>query len=88
MVLEGAVQRVVLDRCFYWWYQAETDFAQSGSVLWHLRVAEGDHLNERSERGKLPQQETRALATLRKLKTFLGVLRGGCKGGREGGVAP
>ena len=68
--------------------KAETDFAQSESALWHLRVAEGDHLNERSEGRKLPQQEPRALATLRILKTFLGVLRGGCKGGREGGVAP
>ena len=67
---------------------AETDFVQSGSRVWHLRVAEGDHLNERSERGKLPQRKTRALAVLRKLKTFLGVFRGGCKGGRAGGAAP
>ena len=36
---------------------------RSGSVLWHLRVAEGDHLSERSERWKLPQRKTRALAT-------------------------
>ena len=31
------------------WYLAEADFDQGGSVLWHLRVAEGDHLSERSE---------------------------------------
>ena len=33
----------------YLQYLAEADFAQSESVLWHLRVAEGDHLSERSE---------------------------------------
>ena len=49
VVLGWSVQRVVSARCFYWWYQAETDFDQSESVLWHLRVAEGDHLSERSE---------------------------------------
>ena len=38
---------------------------QSEIVLWHLRVAEGDHLSERSEGRKLPQHKTRALASLR-----------------------
>ena len=62
---------------------AETDFAQSGSGVWHLRVAEGDHLSERSERGKLPQHKTRALATHRKLITPLR----GCFGGDARGAA-
>ena len=35
---------------------------QSENGRWHLRVAEGDHLSERSERRKLPQHQTRALA--------------------------
>ena len=38
---------------------------RSESVLWHLRVAEGDRLSERSEGRKLPQHRTRALARLR-----------------------
>ena len=61
---------------------------QSGSVLWHLRVAEGDHLSERSEGGKLPQRKTRALATLRKLKAFLGGASGGMQGGPRRGRSP
>ena len=61
----------------------------SESVLWHLRVAEGDHLTEHREERKLPQHKTRALAALRKLMTSpSGVFRGGCKGGRGGGAAP
>ena len=83
VVLGWSVQRVVSARCFYWWYQAETDFDQSESVLWHLRVAEGDHLSERSEGGKLPQHKTRALAVLRKLKTLFGGASGGMQGGRS-----
>ena len=64
---------------------AETEIIRSGSGLWHLRVAEGDHLSERSEGRKLPQHKTRALATLRKLKAplrgwFGGDARGAAKG--------
>ena len=59
---------------------AEAESAQSESGLWHLRGAEGDRLTERSEGRKLPQIEPRALALLRSLKTFLGVLRGEAKG--------
>ena len=66
----------------YLQYLAEADFAQSESVLWHLRVAEGDHLSERSEGRKLPQHKARALATLRKLM----VLLRGCSGGSAEGV--
>ena len=58
---------------------AEADFKQSESVLWHLRVAEGDRLSERSEGRKLPQRKTRALAVLPKLKTLFG----GASGGRN-----
>ena len=64
---------------------AVTDFNQSVSVLWHLRVAEGDHLSERSEGGKLPQHKTRALATLRMLKTSLrGCFGGDARGAEKG----
>ena len=62
---------------------SETDFAQSESGIWHLRVAEGDRLSERSEGGKLPQRKTRALATLRELKAPLR----GCFGGDARGAA-
>ena len=69
----------------YLQYLAEADFAQSESVLWHLRVAEGDHLSERSEGGKLPQHKTRALATPRKLKTPLrGCFGGDARGAEKG----
>ena len=47
--------------------------AQSENILWHLRVAEEDHLSEQSEKGKLPQHKTRALATQRELITPRGV---------------
>ena len=63
-------------------------FIQGERGLWHLRVAEGDHLSERSEGGKLPQHKTRALATLRKLKTFLRGCSGGSAGGSRRGAAP
>ena len=56
--------------------------AQSENGLWHLRVAEGDHLSERSEGRKLPQHKTRAIATQRKLITPRG---GACT--RSGGSA-
>ena len=72
----------------YLQYLAEADFAQSESVLWHLRVAEGDHLSERSEGGKLPKHRTRALDVLRKLKTFLGGASGGMQGGPRRGRSP
>ena len=50
-----------------------------------LRVAEGDHLSERSEGGKLPQHKTRALATLRKLKASLrGCFGGDARGAEKG----
>ena len=61
--------------------------SQGASVLWHLRVAEGDHLTERSEGRKLPQRKTRALAVLRKLKTLLGGAPGGVQRG-QGGAQP
>ena len=67
---------------------AEADFDQSESVLWHLRVAEGDRLSERSEGGKLPQHKTRALASLWQLKTFLGGASGGMQGGPRRGRSP
>ncbi len=63
---------------------AETDFVQSGSRVWHLRVAEGDHLSERSEGRKLPQRKTRALAVLRKLKTSRGCFGGDARGAEKG----
>ena len=64
---EGKVKEYYSTIKFYQRYLAETDFAQSESGIWHLRVAEGDRLSERSEGGKLPQHKTRALATLREL---------------------
>ena len=67
---------------------AEADFKQSESVLWHLRVAEGDRLSERSEGGKLPQHKTRALASLWQLKTFVGGASGGMQGGPRRGRSP
>ena len=70
------------------WYLAEADFDRSGSVFWYLRVAEGDHLTERSEGRKLPQHKTRALAVLRKLKTLLGGAPGGVQRGPRRGTAP
>ena len=70
------------------WYLAEADFDRSGSVFWHLRVAEGDHLTERCEGRKLPQHKTRALAVLRKLKTLLGGAPGGVQRGPRRGTAP
>ncbi|SBW01288.1 hypothetical protein KM92DES2_11471 [uncultured Desulfovibrio sp.] len=59
-MLEGRVNRPS-----YPWYLDETNIERSESGLWHLRVAEGDHLSERSEGRKLPQQQTRALASPR-----------------------
>ena len=82
----GLSQRLISKVQCQFGYSAEADFAQRESGLWHLRGAEGDRLTERSEGRKLPQPEPRALAILRSLKTFLGVLRGGCKGGRSGDV--
>ena len=86
--VEGLMQRVASARPNYLQYLAEADFAQSESVLWHLRVAEGDHLSERSEGGKLPKHRTRALDVLRKLKTFLGGASGGMQGGPRRGRSP
>ena len=64
---------------------AEADFVQSECSLWHLRGAEGDHLNERSEGGKLPQRKTRALATQRQLKALLrGCFGGDARGAEKG----
>ena len=59
-MLEGRVNRPS-----YPWYLDETNIERSESGLWHLRVAEGDHLSERSEGRKLPQHKTRALASPR-----------------------
>ena len=64
------------------WYLAEAAFARRERGLWHLRVAEGDRLSERSEGGKLPQHKTRALATPRMVK----ILLRGCSGGSAEGV--
>ena len=69
-------------------YLAEADSAQSKSGIWHLRVAEGDHLSERSEGRKLPQHKTRALAVPRSLKTFLWGCFGGDARGAEKGAQP
>ena len=69
-------------------YLDETNIERSESGLWHLRVAEGDHLSERSEGRKLPQRKTRALAVLRKLKTLLGGAPGGVQRGPRRGTAP
>ena len=78
-------QRHALNMQKYRRYLAEADFAQSESVLWHLRVAEGDHLSERSEGGKLPKRKTRALATHRKLITPLrGCFGGDARGAEKG----
>ena len=56
-MFEGRVNRPSYPR-----YLDETNIERSESGLWHLRVAEGDHLSERSEGRKLPQHKTRALA--------------------------
>ena len=69
-------------------YGLKRRIIQGASVLWHLRVAEGDHLSERSEGRKLPQHKTRALATQRKLKTLLGGAPGGMQGGPRRGRSP
>ena len=76
----GLSQRLISKVQCQFGYSAEADFAQRESGLWHLRGAEGDRLTERSEGRKLPQPEPRALAILRSLKTFLGVLRGEAEG--------
>ena len=81
-------QRHALNMQKYRRYLAEADFAQSESVLWHLRVAEGDHLSERSEGRKLPQHKTRALAVLCKLKAPLRGCSGGSAEGAEEGRSP
>jgi len=70
------------------WYLAEAEFDQSGSGVWHLRVAEGDHLSEWSEGRKLPQHKTRALAILRKLNVPLRGCSGGSAEGAEEGRSP
>ena len=68
---------------------AEADFNSRRKRTLALRVAEGDHLSERSEGGKLPEQKTRRPRWFGEAEyLFKGVLRGGCKGGREGGEAP
>ena len=67
---------------------AEADFNSRRKRTLALRVAEGDHLSERSEGRKLPQHKTRALATLRKLKTFLRGCFGGDARGAEKGAKP
>ena len=64
------------------------ELVQSGSGVWHLRVAEGDHLSERSEGGKLPQHKTRALDTLGKLDAPLRGCSGGSAEGAEEGRSP
>ena len=69
-------------------YGLKRKISHGASVLWHLRVAEGDHLTERSEGRKLPQHKTRALAVLRKLKTLLGGAPGGMQGGPRRGRSP
>ena len=67
----------------------ETDFIQSKCAIWQLRGAEGDRLTERSEGRKLPELQPRCPRHFGVIEDLSqGVLRGGCKGGREGGVAP
>ena len=63
---------------------AETDSTQSGSALWHLRGAEGDHLTERSEGRKLPQQMPRCP---RHTEVIEDPSLGGASGGMQGGAA-
>ena len=50
-----------------------------------LRGAQGDR---RAKRGSSRSRSRAALAECRMLENPSGVLRGGCKGGREGGAAP
>ena len=52
-------QSTPTNRKYYRGIGLKRTYIQSESILWHLRVAEGDHLSERGERRKLPQQETR-----------------------------
>ena len=66
---------------------AETDFAQSESGIWHLRGAEGDHLSERSEGRKLPQQMPRCPRRFSEIENALrgwfgGDARGAAKGAK------
>jgi len=68
---------------------AETDFIQRKGAIWHLRGAEGDHLTERSEGRKLPELQPRCPRHSGVIEdSSWGCFGGGCKGGREGGVAP
>ena len=70
-------------------YLAETEEYSERKRYLALRGAEGDHLSERSEGGKLPEQKTRRPRCFEEAENpFKGVLRGGCKGGRAGGAAP
>ena len=50
-----------------------------------LRGAQGDR---RAQRGSSRSRSRAALVECRKRESPSGVLRGGCKGGREGGAAP
>ena len=47
-----------------------------------LRGAEGDHLSERSEGGKLPQLWPRCLRRFAEAENLKRVLRGECRGGQ------
>ena len=66
----------------------ETELIQSDSALWHLRGAEGDHLSERSEGGKLPEQETRRPRRFREVESLLKGCSGGSAEGAEEGRSP
>ena len=79
---------IIFNRQTSLWYLAEADINPKRKRTLALRGAEGDHLSERSERGKLPQHKTRALANLRQLKTFLGGAPGGMQGGPRRGRSP
>ena len=70
------------------WYLAETETIQSESGLWHLRGAEGDHLSERSEGRKLPQQKTRRPRHMKEVENLLKGCSGGSAEGAEEGRSP
>ena len=64
---------------------AETDFIQRKSAIWHLRGAEGDHLTERSEGRKLPQQMPRCPRHSEVIDNLLmGCSGGSAEGAKEG----
>ena len=64
------------------------ELIQSESALWRLRGAEGDHLSERSEGGKLPQQMPRCPRQPAEIDNALWGCFGGDARGAEKGAEP